>query len=150
MRTKDCSICKKSKDISEFRARETKRGGWHSYCIECQDEYLKERYRQKREKYLESAKKNQRVIRDYWAGIINKVKDKPCMDCGKRFPPVCMDLDHRDPSTKRASVAALRLRLKSKKREQEILDEIAKCDVVCACCHRLRTFKEKLATGQLQ
>lgn len=59
------------------------------------------------------------------------------MDCGKRFPTVCMDFDHRDPSTKKHNVSRMTVRGS----ERLLLDEIAKCDLVCANCHRVRSAK---------
>ena len=68
----------------------------------------------------------------------NKLKDKPCMDCGNRFPPECMDWDHRDETTKINSVTRLVLRTPA-----TLQAEIAKCDLVCSNCHRIRTQKRK-------
>lgn len=66
------------------------------------------------------------------------LKDKPCADCKQTFPPVVMQFDHLDPSTKnmrgRRSFSCLR----SKRR---ILEESLKCEVVCANCHMIRTEK---------
>ena len=74
--------------------------------------------------------------------FIRSFKDKPCMDCGNRYPPICMDFDHipeRGPKLFNVSVAAGKLLLMKK-----LAAEIAKCDVVCANCHRLRTEKRRL------
>lgn len=71
--------------------------------------------------------------------LIAAAKDHPCADCGGRFPIVCMDFDHRDPSTKSFTIAGALSRSHS-----ALLAEIAKCDVVCANCHRLRTAKQRL------
>lgn len=56
------------------------------------------------------------------------------MDCGVPYPYYVMEFDHRDPSQKLANIG--RLLGNSWKR---LKDEIAKCDVVCANCHRERT-----------
>ena len=56
-------------------------------------------------------------------------------DCGQTYPTYVMDFDHRDPTTKLCKVSAA-VYLGS---EQKLLDEIAKCDLVCANCHRVRT-----------
>jgi hypothetical protein len=66
--------------------------------------------------------------------LVDDAKAGPCMDCGGVFPIVCMDLDHRDPSTKEFSLAAYGTR-----GYDAIKAEIAKCDRVCANCHRIRT-----------
>lgn len=69
---------------------------------------------------------------------INALKARPCMDCGQTFDPVCMDFDHRDPSTKRKSVAWMIAHGMN-----AVLAEIEKCDLVCANCHRLRTHRSR-------
>ena len=69
--------------------------------------------------------------------FINKLKGRPCMDCKKIFPPYVMDFDHRDKSTKRFNVA-----LMLRQGWDKIKEEIDKCDIVCANCHRIRTYKD--------
>lgn len=59
----------------------------------------------------------------------------PCAHCGGTFPPICMDWHHRDPTTK------------SRKRlfnmgKAAFLAEIAKCDLLCANCHRIHHNQE--------
>lgn len=66
--------------------------------------------------------------------LIRSLKDRPCRDCHKRFHPVCMDFDHRDPADKVRGVTAM-----VGQSEEAIRAEAAKCDVVCANCHRIRT-----------
>lgn len=57
------------------------------------------------------------------------------MDCGGTFPPECMDFDHVR-GVKEFAVS--KSRFNTMKR---VLAEIAKCDLVCANCHRIRTSK---------
>lgn len=64
---------------------------------------------------------------------IAKFKNVPCADCGNKFPPECMDFDHLEE--KSGQVA----HLVASKGWQTVLDEIKKCEVVCANCHRTRT-----------
>lgn len=71
--------------------------------------------------------------------IVLKAKSKPCMDCNRSFPSYVMDFDHRDPSQKVAKVSVLARRMNP----QRLLEEIAKCDLVCANCHRIRTFARR-------
>ena len=57
------------------------------------------------------------------------------MDCGQSYPSYVMDLDHRGDKVRNvARMVSLGLG------EATVLAEIAKCDVVCSNCHRLRTF----------
>ena len=64
----------------------------------------------------------------------------PCMDCGRRYLPHQMDFDHRDPSTKSFQLTDGRAQLAARSR---LLEEIAKCDVVCATCHAIRTYRQQ-------
>ena len=80
--------------------------------------------------------KYDRPVRD----IIAALKAEPCADCGQRFPAVCMDFDHVDPETKSFGIARA---VGDDYSLQRILDEIEKCELVCANCHRIRTASRK-------
>lgn len=64
-----------------------------------------------------------------------------CADCGGSFPPECMDFDHL--GDKVDGVATMVSRTKP---WEEIEAEIAKCELVCANCHRIRT-KRRYSNG---
>jgi hypothetical protein len=72
---------------------------------------------------------------DAQAAILNEFRDMPCVDCGSRFHPCALDFDHREPSTKLFTVT----RMVGRAATDVILAEVAKCDIVCANCHRVRT-----------
>lgn len=65
---------------------------------------------------------------------IREAKNRPCADCGGSFPPVCMDFDHRGDKK-------FNLGQYGKRSIETLMAEIAKCDVVCANCHRIRTHE---------
>ena len=75
--------------------------------------------------------------------LLDRLRDVPCADCGQRFPPCAMDFDHRDPTMKRYGVT----RMVGRAGTTRILAEAAKCDIVCANCHRSRTLARR---GTLQ
>lgn len=77
-----------------------------------------------------------RLVYEKKRKIIDEAKAKPCMDCGHNYATVCMDLDHRDPSTKKFNPSQFLSHSYA-----DLISEIAKCDVVCANCHRLRTHQ---------
>lgn len=67
-----------------------------------------------------------------------KAKNKPCTDCGFRYKFWQMDFDHRNPEDKLFAISG------SGRRDMDRLKaEIAKCDVVCANCHRNRTHRQR-------
>ena len=58
-----------------------------------------------------------------------------CADCGYKEHPVALDFDHRPGTEKLFTVAE-----GCRKPWAVVEAEIAKCDVVCANCHRIRTW----------
>lgn len=74
--------------------------------------------------------------------IVDKLKTEPCMDCGRTYPTVCMDYDHRDRTDKYNNVGTM---VAHHYNIEKILEEIAKCDLVCSNCHRIRTWGESRA-----
>ena len=70
--------------------------------------------------------------------LIFALKMHPCVECGVQWPPPAMDFDHRPGTIKKFNIGG---QGPASHTEEEILTEAAKCDVVCACCHRLRTHE---------
>ena len=68
--------------------------------------------------------------------FIRDLKNVPCADCGVRYPSEVMDFDHVS-GIKKCNVSEMR-----KYSVISIAIEADKCDVVCANCHRIRTFHE--------
>lgn len=71
--------------------------------------------------------------------FINKAKDGSCVDCGQKFPPIAMDFDHIEK--KKIAISEM---VRMAATINTISEEIAKCELVCANCHRERTQKQKL------
>jgi hypothetical protein len=89
--------------------------------------------RQKNKNYNCYKQKTRSQLRDK----ISILKEsQACMDCGFFYPAPIMEYDHRPGEIKLATVAHLVIAQASWKR---IEAEIAKCDLVCANCHRYRT-----------
>lgn len=58
--------------------------------------------------------------------------------CGYREHYAALEFDHRDPLVKKFNISAGVL----SKHRDELMDEIAKCDVLCANHHRIRSAAE--------
>lgn len=54
-----------------------------------------------------------------------------CVKCGESHP-ACLDFHHSDPSKKDGLISRMIVRSSM----ERVIDEIEKCDVVCANCHR--------------
>ena len=137
METKKCSRCKKTKDITEFRIRTD--GKYNNFCIECNKEYGKEHYRNNKEYYYERNKKARIELRKWYSEYKSNLQ---CKICGETHP-ACIDFHHKDIFTKKFDISRS-LPIGSKKR---ILEEMKKCDVLCANCHRKLHYEEKHSPG---
>ena len=67
-------------------------------------------------------------------GIITKAKTQPCTDCGQSFQPSAMEFDHLPEFVKMFELGRWKFHS-----VEAVLMEMAKCEVVCANCHRART-----------
>src|SRR5438105_15906770 len=70
--------------------------------------------------------------------LILVAKDRPCADCGGRWHPLVMEFDHLPGTAKRANLGDA---LARKFGRATVRAEIAKCEVVCPTCHRIRTLR---------
>ncbi len=96
-------------------------------------------YPKNKERHIKSVRRN----KDQVAAFIEGYKrDRSCVDCGfsgKQFPYV-LDFDHRKDSGKKFNIGSWSHSVLSIK---AIMEEIEKCELVCANCHRIRTFSEE-------
>ena len=122
------NVCSIGECTSKFYAK-----GW------CNTHYAQDYYRKKGR--LSQAErwriiKSQRlVLKQAKIDLVVAEKDQPCADCGNRFPSYVMDFDHIK-GTKRFNISKAMHGTWSIKTMRA---EMAKCEVICANCHRIRT-----------
>jgi hypothetical protein len=128
-----CGRCCELKSTSDFAWRRKHRGQRDNYCRECRAEYKRQHYAQHRERYVAQAMRRKQALAVERAEyLVEFFRQRSCVDCGEGDPLV-LEFDHL--ANKKFNIAK-GLRNHS---WQAVLDEIAKCDVVCANCHRRRT-----------
>jgi hypothetical protein len=59
-----------------------------------------------------------------------------CFDCRNHFPHYVLEFDHKPEFKKIDNV----YRVLRNYGEKAAWDEVAKCDVVCSNCHKIRTY----------
>lgn len=97
-----------------------------------QRRWQREYYYRNQTAQIKRNKDKKDAIRDY----IKQYKEfRGCMDCGLKFPYYVLDLDHREGTDKKFTPSHLH-RTNS---WVKMIEELEKCDVVCANCHRMRT-----------
>jgi hypothetical protein len=131
---KRCSLCKQWKPLEEFHRNRTRRDGLQLRCRECNIETNKRWYADHPEVRVERMDEyNRRRREDTHGLVLDYLREHPCVDCGEP-DPVVLEFDHlRDKIDNVSKMASL------KRPWTVILAEIAKCEVVCANCHRRRT-----------
>lgn len=92
-------------------------------------------YARNKEKEVARAIERNRERRQSNRVWLDEIKSNtPCMDCGISYPPCVMDYDHINGNKKFNVSQGLR-----DYSRDTLLEEIAKCELVCANCHRIRT-----------
>lgn len=85
-----------------------------------------------------AARYNRRRAGERGAEIDAYKLERGCERCGYREAAVALDLDHVDPVAKVDDVS----RLMRYAPWPEVLAELAKCRVLCANCHRVKTHRD--------
>lgn len=141
MHIKKCSKCLKDLDLSNYYMRKTghRSGEYYEKCKDCMKDRGRNYYHANHDRQLKLA-----LIRRHRAylekrSFLIEYKNKPCLDCGIKYPFYVMDLDHRDFKNKVNNVSRM---FTANWSLEKIKNEASKCDVVCANCHRIRTYKK--------
>jgi hypothetical protein len=93
--------------------------------------YHRAHYEENKEDYLQKNKQYKRVFE----ALLVLLKNRPCLDCGGKFPSCAMDFDHID-GDKVMNIASIVRRCTP----AALVSELKKCELVCANCHRIRTI----------
>ena len=138
MRT--CSRCKQELPDDAFRWRTKGRKHRQSQCRDCAKLTSKEHYTANKQAYKRrSAAHSARKIEEHSRKVYDLLAASSCFDCGER-DVLTLDFDHKDRQSKLFSIADAVASHQYGWRKIEA--EIAKCDVRCANCHRIKTARE--------
>jgi hypothetical protein len=135
---KTCTGCGLERPMGEFPIKSVKTGRRGTRCRACRSAYGKIHYQKNRDRYCARPRAPHHEQREqYWAWVMNYLTSHPCVDCGET-DPVVLQFDHRDRTEKVDDVGTML----NRSSWRVLLNEIAKCDVRCANCHRRRTAEE--------
>jgi len=134
--TKRCPRCATIKPRSAFARNKGRSDGLQPYCRACRADLDHERYE------LEVGRAVPRRSRTAYAtpraAWLRSLKTgRPCTDCRRVFDPQVMQWDHLPGFEKLGDLSGGF----PGRTEEEILREVAKCELVCTNCHIIRTFK---------
>ena len=133
-----CGRCQSWKRPEDFHKSSSR--GLQAWCKGCRQAYDAAYHSRRGETRQRQAAARHRALVEWYRSL----KDAPCVDCGGRFHHAAMQWDHLPGMEKRGDLG----RLVNGHSRKVILEEIAKCELVCANCHAVRTFARQRGVAQ--
>lgn len=133
---KHCPSCDCDLDLDAFAWKHMAKGIYQTWCKKCLKEANRVHYLNNTRLYKNRAEeRNERIRAENRQGILTYLSSHPCVDCGNSDIRV-LEFDHvRGEKYENIS------RMIQSSPWKAIEAEIAKCEVRCANCHRIKTIK---------
>jgi hypothetical protein len=134
-----CSRCGLLKPVSQYTWKDKGRRRRQAYCRECMNAAWRDWYRDEdnRARHVAQVALRRQRRSTRHRQLISELKSQPCSDCGQTYPPYVMDFDHVADKTGEVSKFVYTYGT------VRLLEEIERCDLVCANCHRMRTYRRR-------
>lgn len=135
VKTKICSVCEESRFLSDFAWRSKEKGTRHSGCKICHRKHRNDYYKNsndEKKRILESNNKRKKEIRKWFKAFKKSLKCNRCTE----NRPATLQFHHSDNNSKEKDVS----KLVSLGNKERIIEEIKKCEVLCANCHMEHHF----------
>lgn len=134
---KVCSKCKEEKPFDAFARNRTKPDGYQNQCRACKSVTQRNWYLT----HMEEHKKKCAVVRKAHRIKVRQflwdyLLEHPCVDCGES-DPVVLEFDHVRGTKDSILSKMLHYSL------TRVKEEILKCEVRCANCHRRKTQRDQ-------
>lgn len=143
---KICSKCGEERDAEEdFSWKYKDRGIRQTHCKSCQSQTGKRHYQNNKQRYYERGHaRNALIIKDNQKKLTEYLLQHPCVDCGQADIRV-LEFDHVQ-GNKSGNISRM---IGDGFSWPTIVAEIAKCEVRCANCHRIRECEKRNMWRQL-
>lgn len=129
-----CTSCDRTLPFEKFSRNKAKKDGYQTVCKECKKHYNKTYYIKTKDihnpKRHERRERYRKELRERY---FNLLKSLSCIDCGISDWRV-IEFDHM-----RDKVDNISHMVRTCRPWSVILEEIDKCEPVCANCHKIRT-----------
>ncbi len=135
---KICSGCNQERNAEkDFAWKNKTKGTRQRWCRLCQAEANRQHYQNNKQIYIDRAiNRNTLINTENRQKLYDYLSSHPCADCGQTDIRV-LEFDHVR-GTKSASITKL---LQHAVPWKTIKTEIAKCEVRCVNCHRIKTLE---------
>ena len=133
-----CSSCNDLLPIERSGFKSIKLNRRHHQCKKCQQVYYKAHYRNNKEIYnRRRCERHRRIRAEGRARLREYLVGKVCIDCSESDPTV-LELDH----VRGKKVGTIGTLIHKGHTWRRIEEELGKCEVRCANCHRRKTARE--------
>ena len=135
---KTCSRCGLQRDAEkDFSWKRKDQGIRANRCKYCQSELSRQHYQKDKQSYNRRTQiRKAKILRENHMYIRAYLSTHPCIDCGKKDIRT-LEFDHVR-ETKAGEISDM---LRQGNSWSTIESEIAKCEIRCANCHRIRTLE---------
>ncbi len=131
---KKCYTCKETKPLTGFNKNKSRKDGLNSICRECSKARSRKYYTENTDKHKkETYKRKTLIIERNRTFVYEHLVNNSCVDCGESDPRV-LEFDHTKDKIHNISYM-----IQSGHSVENIENEIKKCEVRCANCHRRKT-----------
>lgn len=140
MDRKICTLCKDEKELDLFNKNKSRKDGYNNICRECSNISSKRYYKDNTEKHNKFVReRSKKSVTENRIKYVELLKNSCCVRCG--FDNiVALEFDHKDEVNKINGIGKM---VSAGYSWETILEEIKKCELVCANCHRIRTAKQQ-------
>lgn len=132
---KTCNKCKSLKSLDNFGNNRNSPDGKQPYCLECSKAKDQKHYLCSKARRARIRQRNEEARNRYREWIFDYLQKHPCVDCGET-DVIVLDFDHRENKTNNVT-SMVHCSI------EKLEEEVAKCDIRCANCHRRKTAKEE-------
>ena len=120
--SKTCTTCKQDLPLTSFDVQPQGKHGRSSTCKECKKAWHRNRGVE---------------LKEFMFQFLSLHK---CVDCGEQRV-LCLEFDHKNPLKKSFDLG--KAHMQKDLTLKELVKEIAKCEVRCSNCHKIKTHKEQ-------
>lgn len=125
-------MCGEWKATTEFHNSVT---GQFSYCRDCRRDHDRRYYHERGRTRRRQRQRSRNAAAREW--IAELKRGIPCADCGGIFPAPVMHFDHLPGTQKIGDISVLA----TGRSRRVVIEELRKCELVCANCHAIRTAR---------
>ena len=140
---KECAKCKVKKDLYEFNKNKTRPDGYQNYCKACKKSSDKIWYENNPSIWKNTNSIRNIKIRTLLSEFRLELGGK-CKNCGEGREHL-LDFHHLDPKQKDTAIGSILYYYGySEESQKRAREELKKCVLLCANCHRHEHFLQKI------